>query len=208
MTEEVRTRAFEPFFTTKGAGQGTGLGLATCHGIIRQAGGTIDIYSEVGVGTTLRVCLPRAGDPAATNTLVADTPVAAGTETILMVEDDAAVRRVGMRALRGLGYTVLEARDGVEALRVLGAHEGKVHLLLSDVVLPGIGGRELAQRVQAARPGIRVLYASGYTDDMILTDGLATKDVQLIQKPYTKASLAQKVRATLDRRGHAGEPER
>jgi PAS domain S-box-containing protein len=198
MTEEVRARAFEPFFTTKERGQGTGLGLATSHGIIKQAGGAVDVYSELNVGTAFRIYLPQVDEPTTQEHPVKPPPQPTGTETILMVEDEAAVRRVGARLLRSLGYHVLEANDGFEALRILREHDGVVHLLFSDVVLPGLGGRELAQRAKAERPGLKVLFASGYTDDVILQDRLASKDLMLLQKPYSRLALSQKVRAALD----------
>jgi len=199
MSDEVRARAFEPFFTTKEVGRGTGLGLATSHGIIKQAGGAIDIYSELNVGTTFRIYLPRVLDSPNRESPQPSAAVAAvGTETILMVEDEASVRRVGALILRRLGYTVVEARDGYEALKLLDSHEGAVHLLFTDVVLPGLGGRDLANRVRAERPGIKVLFASGYTDDMVLQGDIAARDAVLVQKPYTGLVLSQRVRAVLD----------
>jgi CheY-like chemotaxis protein len=199
MSDDVRVRAFEPFFTTKERGKGTGLGLATSHGIVRQAGGFIRIDSRLNVGTTFRIYLPRVhapGTPVSPVLAVSEAPT--GTETVLMVEDEAAVRRIGARILRRQGYTVLEARDADDALRILAEHSGPVHMLFTDVILPGTGGRELADRVKLVRPGIKVLFTSGYTDDVILQHKLAAQDVMLLQKPYSWVALAQKVRAALD----------
>lgn len=198
MTDDVKARAFEPFFTTKEQGKGTGLGLATCYGIVKQAGGHIAVYSEVGVGTTMKVYLPLVGGEVGTRETVEATALPRGTETVLVVEDEGAVRRVAVRVLQGLGYGVVEARDRDEALRVLEVHPGHIDLLLTDVVLPGIGGRELADRVTAARPGIKVLFTSGYTADVILQHRLLEHDVALLQKPFTRESLARKVRDVLD----------
>ena len=197
MTEEVQQHLFEPFFTTKEHGKGTGLGLATSYGIAKQFGGHIAAYSELGVGSTMKVYLPRVqGEPtqAASGT---EAPTR-GEETILLVEDEPAVRSMAARMLRAKGYNVIEAVDGDDALRVLAQHAGVVQLLLTDVVLPKMGGRDLAEHVRAARPGIRVLFASGYTDDMILQHRLLEHGARLIQKPYTADLLARKVREALD----------
>jgi PAS domain S-box-containing protein len=198
MTEEVRARLFEPFFTTKEAGKGTGLGLATCYGIVKQAEGHMAVYSEPGLGTTVTVYLPRG--------LAATTPVKTaepimlprGTETILLVEDEPAVRRVAVRLLKAQGCQLLEAENGIEAARISAGHEGDIHLLLTDVVLPGMGGREIAEQARAQRPEIKVLFASGYTDDVILQHRLLHRDVALLQKPFSRESIARKVREVLD----------
>jgi PAS domain S-box-containing protein len=197
MTSEVKAHAFEPFYTTKEQGKGTGLGLATCQGIVRQAGGQITLYSERDIGTTFRVYLPTV-EAAGVRTASAPQASSRGSETVLMVEDEIAVRRVGLRMLRGLGYTVLEARDGADALRILASHPGNIDLLFTDVVLPGIGGRELADRIRTQRPGIRVLFTSGYTDDVVLQQRLVALDFALLSKPYTQVTLAKKVREALD----------
>ena len=198
MSEETRAHAFEPFFTTKGLGKGTGLGLATCHGIVKQSGGHVTLYSEVGVGTTFRIYLPRVAAAAeAVEAAVAPT-TPKGNETILVVEDDPGVRRVGARLLRAQGYRVLEAEDAVAAQHVLREHTGVIDLLFTDVVLPGVGGRELAERVRDARPSVKVLFTSGYTDDVILRHQLISHDVAILQKPYSQSTLSQKVRAVLD----------
>jgi two-component system cell cycle sensor histidine kinase/response regulator CckA len=198
MTPSVRDHIFEPFFTTKEAGKGTGLGLATSYGIIKQAGGEIAVYSELGVGTTMKVYLPsvKAQDTPVATPVVTATPM--GAETVLLVEDEAALRRVGARILTGLGYGVLEAKDGEDAVKVASNHAGRIDLLLTDVVLPGIGGREVAERIAALRSGIKVLFMSGYTDDIILRHKLVERDVVMVEKPFTRDSLARIVRKVLD----------
>ena len=199
MTEDVRARLFEPFFTTKDPGKGTGLGLATCYGIVKQAEGHIAVYSEVGLGTTIRVYLPRSGE-LATMPIAASAadPLPHGSETILVVEDEPAVRRIAVRLLSTQGYTLLEAENGAEAVAISANHAGTIDLLFTDVVLPGMGGREIAERVQEGRPGIKVLFTSGYTDDAILQHRLLEKDVALLQKPFSRESLTRKVREVLD----------
>jgi CheY-like chemotaxis protein len=198
MSEEVQSHAFEPFFTTKEAGKGTGLGLATCYAIARQFGGHIAVYSEVGIGTTMKVYLPERTTPASQTT--AEHPVVeqGGTETILLVEDDPGVRRSTARMLGAKGYIVLQAADATEALALVDQHAGRsVHLLLTDVVLPKIGGRELAEAVTKKRPDIRVLFMSGYSDDAVLQHRLTEKHALLLQKPFTSRALAAKVRSAL-----------
>ena len=208
MSDEVKARIFEPFFTTKGVGQGTGLGLATVYGIIKQSGGHLSVYSEVGKGTAFKVYLPVALDaPAATT--VFKTPPPRGTETVLLVEDEARVRAMTGIALRGGGYTVLEAGSAEEATRVFAARpEGAVDLLLTDVVMPGASGRVLAERLSAAAPGLKVLYMSGYTDDAVVRHGLLAAEVAFVQKPFALDALLQKVRKVLDARPpRAARPE-
>ena len=199
MSDAVRARMFEPFFTTKETGKGTGLGLATCYGIVKQSEGHIAVYSELGIGTTVKVYLPRGGAaaPAALPIEAVDS-LPRGGETILVVEDETAVRRIVMRLLSAQGYHVLEAKDGAEAAAITATHPGNIDLLFTDVVLPGIGGREIAERAQAQRPGLRVLFTSGYTDDMILQHRLLEKDVALLQKPFSRDSITRKVREVLD----------
>ncbi len=197
MSDETKLHLFEPFFTTKSAGKGTGLGLATCYGIVQQSGGHIGVYSEPGVGTTMRVYLPRVAD-VGTSRPATQEVAARGSETILLVEDDAAVRSITRRMLDAQGYAVIEAPDGPTALKLLDSYPGRVDLLFTDVVLPGMGGRIVAEEARALRPGIRVLFASGYTDDVILQHKLLEHDVSLLQKPFTTESLAKKVRAVLD----------
>ncbi len=200
MDSETRARIFDPFFTTKEAGKGTGLGLSIVHGIVQQSGGSIWVYSEPGQGTTFKIYLPAA--PGAEGSVPPPVPTFAprGDETVLLVEDEAAVRRLTATLLRSSGYTVLEASSGDEALALLSKGSGPVHLLLTDFVMPRINGRDLAERAQAVRPDLRVLYMSGYTDAGFL-DRTALGPADSLQKPFTKAALAQKVREVLDRQG-------
>ena len=198
MTPEIVARVFEPFFTTKEVGKGTGLGLAMCYGIVKQAHGYITVESELNAGTTFRIHFPVAGTDPATAEHAAPVPVPRGNETIMIVEDESGVRRVAARLLRELGYRVFEARDAVEAHRTLAADPTKVDLIFTDVVLPGMNGRELADLVEAMRPGIRVLFATGYTDDIVLQHRLTARDVLVLRKPYTRSALAGAVRRVLD----------
>ena len=198
MTADVRGRLFEPFFTTKARGKGAGLGLATCYGIVRQAGGHIAVYSEPGLGTTVKVYLPQ-GSASVTRSAVTLRPeLPRGSETILLVDDDAAVRGIAARLLQAQGYTLLEAENGAVAAQLIGSYCGKIDLLLTDVVLQGIGGREIAVQARAKRPRIKVLFTSGYTDDVILQHRLLEHDVALLSKPFTRESIACKVREVLD----------
>ena len=195
MDKATQARLFEPFFTTKGPGRGTGLGLSTVFGIIKQSRGSIWVYSEPGQGSTFKIYLPRV-DAAAERPLVAALSTG-GHETILLVEDEPQVRAVVQRALERGGYGVLVAQDANDALR-LSAAVASIDLLLTDVVMPQMNGRELAERVRAVRPGIRVLFTSGYTDDAILRHGVLDQGVPFLQKPITPAALMRSVRETLD----------
>ena len=197
MDAETRARIFEPFFTTKEPGKGTGLGLAVVHGIVTQSGGQIEVESEVDRGTTFRIELPRvAGDPVVGSIGPVDLPP--GTETLLLVEDEPAVRALDRRVLSNCGYTVLEAKDGRDALRVAAEHVGRIDVLVSDVVMPHLGGRQLAEKLMAARPGLKVLFVSGYTDDAVLRHGVGA-EFAFLPKPFSPARLARKVREVLDR---------
>jgi PAS domain S-box-containing protein len=199
MSEEVAARAFEPFFTTKPVGKGTGLGLAMCEGIVRQAGGHITVDSGPGRGSTFRVFLPRAADePAPPIARAPTSSPARGRETLLLVEDEPLILRMAKRVLGELGYTVLSASDGYEALDVLARFAGDVHLLITDVVMPKMSGRELVARVSALRPDIRVLYSSGYPADEIGEDGVLGDGINFLAKPYVPSKLADAVRDVLD----------
>ncbi|WP_449410023.1 CHASE3 domain-containing protein [Methylobacterium komagatae] len=205
MTPEVVARVFEPFFTTKPDGKGTGLGLAMVSGFVKQSGGHVKIYSEPGEGTTVKLYLPRAvGGAVAVQRTGAPVELPRGTGTVLVVEDEAAVREIACAILADLGYRVLEAADGEEALRVFGVNAASVDLLLTDVVLPGkVRGRELSERVRALRPDVRVLFMSGYTENSIVHHGRLDDGVQLIGKPFKREQLARKVAEVL---GGAGAP--
>jgi len=195
---ELLPMIFEPFFTTKPNGAGTGLGLATCYGIVKQAGGHIWAYSEPGAGATFKVYLPRAeGVPGASGTGTA-AAAARGHETVLLVEDDDSVRAIAVRTLRSQGFQVLEAVDGVAALEVAAGYEGTIHLLLTDVVMPRMGGKELAARLLELRPETKVLYASGYTRNAIVHHGVLEQGTNFLQKPYVPDGLARKVREVID----------
>ncbi len=200
MSEEVKRRAFEPFFSTKGVGQGTGLGLSTCYGIIKQSGGHISVYSEPGRGTTFKVYLPQVASPAKIPLQRLDSPdLPRGTETILLVEDDPALREMATNLLRRLGYTVFAAANGVEALSL--KHErstGHIDLLFTDVVMPHMSGKELADRVRALYPRTRILFTSAYTEQAIVHQGVLDPGVALLQKPFTPSALARKLREILD----------
>jgi PAS domain S-box-containing protein len=199
MTPEVQARVFEPFFTTKEIGKGTGLGLATVHGIVKQSGGHIWLYSEVGRGTTFKVYLPRVESAhGATKPLSGVQPPPKGTETVLLAEDDDKVRQLARHVLENLGYKVLATAGTEEALRTAEGHSGPVDLLLTDVVMAGTGGRELAARMTATRPGLKVLFMSGYTDDAVVRHGILHESVNFLQKPFNPALLANKVREVLD----------
>jgi PAS domain S-box-containing protein len=201
MDGETRRQIFEPFFTTKPEGQGTGLGLATVYGIVKQSGGHIWVYSEPGRGTTFKVYLPRFDEPAEfarPGTVAGDAP--RGRETILLVEDTETLQEVIRETLEERGYTVLLASNGEEALALAGGEgERQIHLLLTDVVMPRLGGVQLARLLSASRPAIRVLYMSGYTDGAISHHGVLGEGVMLLEKPFTGDKLARAVREALDR---------
>ena len=200
MTEEVKNRLFEPFFTTKEQGKGTGLGLATCYGIVKQNGGDISVHSEARQGTTISVYLPRTKEEIGSATTGDQTINSMpGNETVLLVEDEPLVRGLACRVLREHGYNVLEASNGVEALEIARKHSGKdIPLLLTDVIMPQMGGKELAVQLKAIHPETRVLYTSGYTDDHIVNHGALELDVHFLAKPFSPASLLNRVREVLN----------
>ena len=198
MDAATRARVFEPFFTTKSSGQGSGLGLATVYGIVKQSGGYVWVSSEPSHGTRFDIYLPEFSGPVIDRPIVAAPPSPRGAERILIVEDEAAVRRMTARALAGQGYAVLEAANGAEALEVLAQALDPVDLVLSDVVMPVLNGRELAEQLSAERPGLRVLFMSGYTDDDIVRRGLLRPGAPFLQKPFMPADLSRKVREMLD----------
>jgi PAS domain S-box-containing protein len=200
MPPEVKRHVFEPFFTTKEPGKGTGLGLATAYGIVRQSEGQIVIYSEEGSGTTVKVYFPRVHELASEGeafSIPVERP--RGTETVLLAEDEPALRALAEEILQSCGYTVLTAEDGLEAIRKAEEYPGAIDLLISDVVMPHCGGRAVADRVAAMKPGVKVLFVSGYTDDAVVRHGIVEAEAAFLQKPYSSASLAQKAREVLDR---------
>ncbi|HEY1191136.1 MAG TPA: PAS domain S-box protein, partial [Gemmata sp.] len=200
MTEEVRAKVFEPFFTTKEVGKGTGLGLAVAQGAVKQNGGHISVTSAVGAGTTFTLLFPAVpGAPGESGE--APPPPVRGTETLLLVEDEDAVRAVTRLGLEGYGYTVLAAGGGPAALALADRHPGHIDLLVTDVVMPHMGGRELAERLRHRRPGLRALFVSGYTDDVVLRHGLGSTADGFLQKPFTPQTLARKVREMMDQDG-------
>jgi two-component system cell cycle sensor histidine kinase/response regulator CckA len=202
MDAETRSHIFEPFFTTKEPGKGTGLGLATVHGIVKQSGGHISVYSEPGRGTAFKIYLPRVESaPESPSAEVGAPQPGRAHETVLVVEDDRAVRDVVAATLIQHGYRVLQAPDGRTALKLAQKAAGQVHILLTDVVMPGMQGRELAQALAAEHSGLRVLYMSGYTDDAVIRNGVLEAGTPFLQKPFTTEALVLKVREVLDRRG-------
>jgi len=201
MTREVQNRVFEPFFTTKLQGKGTGLGLSTVYGIVKQSGGDVWIYSEPGHGTTFKVYFPRVTDREADAPLWEETETAVGgNETVLIVEDDASLRALSARILEGNGYTVLLARNGLEALAIADGHDGHIDLVASDVVMPKMNGRPLVEKLLESRPEMRVLFMSGYTDDEVMRRGVIDGRTAFLQKPFTPAQFAKKVRDVLDQK--------
>jgi CheY-like chemotaxis protein len=199
MDEGTLGKIFEPFFTTKGIGRGTGLGLSTVHGIVKQHGGSIWVYSELGKGTTFKIYFPLAEEtrpvPVSGRTR---TEATAGTETILVAEDEEQVKGLACEILRRNGYTVFEASDGKGALELAEAYEGPIHLLVTDVVMPDMNGKILHQHLSVARPGLKVLYMSGYSENVIAHHGVLDEGVNFVQKPFSFHGLATRVRDVLD----------
>jgi len=204
MDDETQSHIFEPFFTTKEQGKGTGLGLSTVYGIVKQSGGYIWVSSEVGKGTSFKIYLPRMFE--STETAAAHVPVkevvgATGAEsnTLLLVEDEAGIRELTSELLAGWGYEVLVARNGVEALEISGKHRGAIDLMVTDVVMPHMNGRDLAERMRQMRPEMKVIYMSGYTDNLVLQGGMVEEGSDFIQKPFSADTLAKRVRAALQK---------
>ncbi|MGB6429546.1 MAG: PAS domain S-box protein [Candidatus Acidiferrales bacterium] len=202
MDAETKARAFEPFFTTKEKGKGTGLGLSTVYGVVKQSGGYIDIFSTVGKGTTFKIYLPRVEDAIKAPEFLAAGPTSSfeGKETILVAEDEESLRKLTRTTLESLGYEVLESRDGVEALEVSAQHAGPIHLLLTDMVMPGMGGRALAQELSRQRVDTKIVYMSGYTGQAVGSQGPIEPGSDFLAKPFTRETLARKIREALDRR--------
>jgi CheY-like chemotaxis protein len=201
MTNEVKTHLFEPFFTTKEQGKGTGLGLSTVYGIVKQCNGYILVYSEPGQGTTFKIYLPRI-EEVATSLPRRDEAgyMPKGSETILLVEDEPLVLAFASRVLREQGYHVLEASNGLEALKTAKKYaEDRIHLLLTDVVMPQMSGKELAEQIMNLGRGIKILFTSGYTDNVAIQHGLLNPDIAFLEKPFTPFGLTRKVREVLDR---------
>jgi len=199
MTEEVKKHLFEPFFTTKPAGKGTGLGLATCFGIVKQSCGHIEVESQLGKGTTFKLYFPEvqeANEPARAADLA--TPVVGGTETVLLVEDEPNVRQLAVSTLRERGYHVIEAGNGEEGLRMARQHGGKIDLVFTDVVMPVMNGKEMAGALHEFHPDAKVLFTSGYSGEVIGHHGVLLPGIHFLQKPYVTTTLARRVREILD----------
>ncbi|HLN32766.1 MAG TPA: response regulator [Gemmataceae bacterium] len=199
MSQATQSRIFEPFFTTKSPGKGTGLGLATVYGIVKQSGGHIAVYSELGQGATFKVYLPKVLEkPAKTRSQSGPANLAGGTETILVVEDEDAVRALTRHILQSSGYAILEARNGAEGIALAAQHKGPLDLLVTDVVMPQVGGRPLAEALLSRHPKLKVLYLSGYTTDAVIRHGVLEAETAFLHKPFTPRALLQKVREVLD----------
>jgi len=196
--EEIKAHIFEPFFTTKAQGKGTGLGLSTVYGIVKQDGGHIRVESEPGVGTVFRIYFPRVGDHPLRQSVSRPKIRSRGTETILLVEDETALRRIVGEMLTRLGYTIVEAPDSRSAEKLAADYEKPIQLLLTDVVMPELGGRELALRLKAVHRELKVLFMSGYADDTIVQQGVLEAGAAYLQKPFTPDALASKIREVLD----------
>ncbi len=208
MDTEVLSHIFEPFFTTKEKGKGTGLGLATVYGIVKQNEGYITVESERDKGTSFRIYLPRVAEAAEAVRVRENAVAPRGTETILVVEDEEAVRHVVREALRGFGYNVIDTGDPEECVRIAASHAGAIHLLVTDVIMPKMSGRDVADKIMAQRQDVKVLFMSGYTDNAIVQRGIVDSGLSFIQKPFALISLARKVRDVLDSENPAAEARR
>ena len=206
MDAETRARIFEPFFTTKEKGKGTGLGLATVYGIVKQSGGYIWVESDLGHGSAFYTLLPRVPAPTNRKVLQEVLDFRSGGETILLVEDDPALRTMAAEVLCDIGYKVLAAPSGAQAMHVVAEHQGPLDVFLTDVVMPGMTGRELASQIATRHPRIQILYMSGYTDDTIGHHGLHGKTLRLLQKPFTHDALVRHVREALKVSGRLTPP--
>ena len=200
MSRNMMDRIFDPFFTTKEVGKGTGLGLATVYGIVKQHNGYIFVYSEPGKGTTFKIYLPITHEESRGTRAARSGTAPQGTETVLVADDEPDIRNLVFDILRPLGYHVLLAVSGDDALTLSNAHKGPIDLLLTDVVMPGLDGKKLADKLCARRPGVKVIFMSGYTDDAIAHHGILDSGVVLIQKPLTPGSLAHKIREVLGKK--------
>jgi CheY-like chemotaxis protein len=199
MDHVTLSHVFEPFFTTKPMGKGTGLGLATVYGIVKQSGGGIQVESEADHGTGFRIYLPAVdGESGLRAERSGGHAVERGSETILVTEDEPDLRELTKIFLESYGYRVLQAASAEEALRISENLDERIHLLLTDVIMPGMSGRQLAEKILKKRPETKIVYMTGYTDDMVVQHKVLEPGVRLLQKPFTKVELAQKVRATLD----------
>lgn len=201
MDNATKARIFEPFFTTKERGKGTGLGLATVYGIIRQSGGYIWVYSEVAKGTTFKVYIPRVKEVLSEVQPEISSPLPLGSGTILLVEDEDSLRELSHRLLEGMGYAVIEAANGADAIRIAGQCADRIQLLVTDVVMPGMSGRELAELLVASHSQMKVLYVSGHTDDVIMHYAILKPGVAFLQKPFTRDGLAKKIQEVLGETG-------
>jgi two-component system cell cycle sensor histidine kinase/response regulator CckA len=198
MDEATQARLFEPFFTTKGSGKGTGLGLSTVFGIVKQSGGSVEVYSEPGRGTSVKVYLPRIDQPVVVETETSKKKLQRGSETILLVEDDEMVRTLVRETLLREGYKILDAPGPLEARKISEQYKSAIQLMITDVVMPKVSGRELAEQLVRRRPDMKVLYMSGYTDNAVLNSGILEKEVAFLQKPFTPGALTEKVRDVLE----------
>jgi CheY-like chemotaxis protein len=198
MDPETRAHLFEPFFTTKGQGRGTGLGLSIVFGIVKQSGGNIEIYSEPGQGTSVKVYLPLVDQGTVVEPEHLQFASTRGSETILLVEDEEMVRKLVRETLEREGYRILDAAGPLEAQKIARSHNGTIHLMITDVVMPKMSGRELADRLVRERPDLKVLYMSGYTDSAVVNNGVLDGDMEFLQKPFSPAVLTRKVRQVLE----------